>query len=147
MEGNLVVYATSHNIKQFIGNGLLTTLVVLQVEFAQEFIGIIRSGLHGHHSGSMLTRLAIQQRCINHQTKLLRNQDSQNSLQIWLYNEVIIQRFCLRTLAFVSFSLLLAQIFLSLCRSHIRGKVTIVVHSYRLSTEVDRQESLAGQNL
>lgn len=24
MEGNLVVYATSHNIKQFIGNGLLT---------------------------------------------------------------------------------------------------------------------------
>ena len=67
----------------------------------------------------MLTRLAIQQRCINHQTKLLRNQDSQNSLQVWLYNEVIIQRFCLRTLASVSFSLLLAQIFLSLCRSHI----------------------------
>ena len=53
MEGNLVVYATSHNIKQFIVNGLLTTLVVLQVEFAQEFIGIIRSSLHSHHSSSM----------------------------------------------------------------------------------------------
>lgn len=50
---HLVVDTTANNIKQFICNGLLTTLVVLQVEFAQEFIGIIRSSLHSHHSSSM----------------------------------------------------------------------------------------------
>ena len=70
--GSLVIHATSHNIEQFIRNGLLTTLVILQIEFSQEFIGIIRSSLHGNHTGCMLTRLTIQQSSVNHQTTSLR---------------------------------------------------------------------------
>ena len=94
LEG-LVIHATSHNIKQFIGNGLLTTLVVLQVELTKQFVGIIRCGLHGNHAGSMLTRLTIQQGCEEHEMQLLRNQYTENGLQVWLHDEVIVQRFSL----------------------------------------------------
>ena len=50
----LVVDRTSDDIKQFARNRLLATLIVLQVKLTQQLIGIIRSCLHGHHTGSML---------------------------------------------------------------------------------------------
>jgi len=50
----LIVDGTADNIKQLAGDGLLTTLVVLQVQLAKQLVGIIRRSLHGHHSGGML---------------------------------------------------------------------------------------------
>ena len=50
----LVVDAATNDIKQLAGDGLLTRLVVLQVKLAQQFVCIIRSCLHGYHTGCVL---------------------------------------------------------------------------------------------
>ena len=56
-----VIHRTTDNIKKFVGNCLLTTLVVLQVELPEQFVGIIGSRLHGHHSCRMLGSIAVEQ--------------------------------------------------------------------------------------
>ena len=42
-----------HNIQQFIGNGLLATLVVLMRQCLQQLVGIVAGDLHSDHAGGM----------------------------------------------------------------------------------------------
>ena len=48
-----IIDGSTDNIKQLTCNSLLTTLVVLQVQFTQQLISIIGSCLHGNHTSSM----------------------------------------------------------------------------------------------
>ena len=52
---------TTSDIKQFVGDSLLTSLVVLQVEFTQQLIGIIGGCLHGNHTGCVLRGIVVEQ--------------------------------------------------------------------------------------
>jgi len=56
-----VVHRTSYNVEQFVCDSLLAALVLLQVQVAQQFVGIVRCRLHGHHACSMLTGIAVKQ--------------------------------------------------------------------------------------
>ena len=51
---NSIVDGSADDVQQFVGDRLLTALVVLKVELPQQFVCIIRSRLHGYHTGCML---------------------------------------------------------------------------------------------
>ena len=48
--GALVVHCAAYDVEELRGDGLLAALVVLQVELAQQLIGIVGGSLHGHHA-------------------------------------------------------------------------------------------------
>ena len=50
-----------HNIQQFIGDGLLATLVVLMRQCLQQFVGIVAGDLHSDHAGGMFSGRGIKQ--------------------------------------------------------------------------------------
>ena len=62
-----IVYATSNNVEQLVGNGLLTALVVLKIQSTEQFVGIVGGRLHGHHSRGMLAGNAVEQCSVEHQ--------------------------------------------------------------------------------
>ena len=77
---------------------------------------------------------------------MLRNQHAQYSIQIRLYDEIIIQRFCFCSLALLIF-LFFAEIFLSFGWSNIGSQITVVIFTNSLRREVYWQKCLAGKNL
>ena len=116
-----VIDAATHNIKQFACNCLLTALVELKIKLSQQLIGIVSCSLHGYHSGSMFTGIAVEQSCEDLKIKLFRYQSSKHSIQVWLNDEIIIQSLCRRFLLAFFCCLTLSEIFLCLCRSNIAG--------------------------
>ena len=81
-----VVDSTANNVEQFVCDGLLTTLVVLQIELAKEFVGIIRSCLHGHHASSMLRGHAVEKSRVEHQVGELRDELRENRVHVGLHD-------------------------------------------------------------
>ena len=53
--------ASSHNIQQFIGDGLLAVFVVLQRQFLDQVVGVVVGCLHGKHAGGMLGSDSVEQ--------------------------------------------------------------------------------------
>ena len=64
-------HRTADNIKQLVGDGLLTRLVVHQGEFLKQVVGIVGSDLHGHGTGSMLGCIRIEQHRVELQAEHL----------------------------------------------------------------------------
>lgn len=83
-------HRTSNNIEQFARDGLLTALVVLQLEQTEEFVGIVGRGLHCHHSGSMFGSIAIEKGGVNHQIDIAGDEFREYCFHVGFNNEVII---------------------------------------------------------
>ena len=136
-----VVDSTANNVEQFVGDGLLTALVVLQIELAKQFVGIIRSRLHGHHASSMLRGHAVEECRVEHQVGKLRDELRENRVHVGLHDEVVVQRLH-RFLHVILVSLAtLLQILLALLRGDDRRQVAFVV-ALQLVFQVDGQEGL-----
>ena len=88
----LIVDTSSHNVQKFTRNSLLTALVILQIEFAQYFIGIVSRRLHGNHACGMLTCNTVKQCRIEHKMQILGNKMRQNRFHVGFDNEVVVER-------------------------------------------------------
>lgn len=133
-----IVGASAHNIQQFICDGSLAALVVLEVKLLEQLIGIVGSGLHGNHTGCMLRGIAVEQCRVHHRVEGFRYQRRKHGLQIRLHDEVIIEGLglCPLSLVFASF---FAKILLRLGCSEVGRQVTVVIGTNGLRREVDRQ--------
>ena len=92
-KNDLVVDTASNDVEQFACDGLLTRLVVLQVEFTQEFVGVVGGRLHRHHSGGMLGGIAVEQSGVEHQVGELRDEMVEHGLHVGLDEEIVVERF------------------------------------------------------
>ena len=137
---------TTSDIKQFVGDSLLTTLVVLQVEFSQELIGIIGGCLHGNHTGCVLRGIVVEQSRVEQQVGILRKKLCEHSVHVGLHKEVVVER--LHVLLFrllLAFTTLL-QILLRLLRSNDAREVALVI-GIQLRLDIDGREGFAGKNM
>ena len=75
----------------------------------------------------------------------LGNQELENRAHVWLYNEIVIQRYHMLFFLLL-FLLILFQIGLHFCSNGLMREITVVVLSNTRSN-VNRQESLALQYL
>ena len=75
----------------------------------------------------------------------LGNQELENRAHVWLYNEIVIQRYHMLFFLLL-FLLILFQIGLHFCSNSLMREITVVVLSNTRSN-VNRQESLALQYL
>ena len=52
---------TAHDVDEFVGDGLLTGLIVEEGEFFQQVVGIVIGCLHGKHTGCVFACDGIEQ--------------------------------------------------------------------------------------
>ena len=124
-----VVDRTSYDVEQFVCDSLLATLIVLEVETAEQFVGIVGGSLHRHHTRRMLTGNTVEQCRVEQEVGILREKRLEDSVHVRLDNEIVIQglsvehtwRGCLLL------CITLAQILLRLLGSHGGFEVAIVV--------------------
>ena len=138
-----VVHRTAYDVKQFACDGLLTRLVVLQVQLAQQLVGIVGGRLHGYHSGCMLGSHAVKQGSIEHEVCHLRQELGQQGVHVGLHDEVVVERLHLFVL-YRALAAVLLQVVLRLLGDDVGGEVTLVV-SLQLRLKVNGQELLVGQ--
>lgn len=135
----LFIDTTTNNIKQFIGDSLLTTLVILKIKYTQNLISIVSSRLHSHHARSMLTCQTIKKSCVDHKMKILRNEFLKHRFHIRLYNKIIIKRLSFKSSALWIFIFLILNILLRLFRCDSRRKITLVVAT-QLILDINRKK-------
>ena len=144
---DLIVDRAADDVEKFGRNSLLTTLVVLEVQFAKQLVGIVRSGLHGHHTGGMLRGIGIEQGRVEHQMGHLRQELREDGVHVGLDDEVVVERLHFLPLTSLLLPLTsLLQILLRLLRGDDAGQVALVV-GIQLRLDVDGQEGLMGKNL
>ena len=88
----LVVDTATNDVEQLARDGLLATLVVLQIELAQNLVGIVRSGLHGNHTCGVFAGDAVEQCRVHHQVQVLRDELREHGVHVRFYEEVVVQR-------------------------------------------------------
>ena len=91
----LVVDTATNDVEQLARDGLLATLVVLQIELAQNLVGIVRSGLHGNHTCGVIAGDTVKQCRVHHQVLVLRDELREHGVHVLFYEEVVVQRNCL----------------------------------------------------
>ena len=126
----LVVNRTSNNVKQLACNSLLTTLVVLQIQFTQEFVSIVGSRLHCNHTCGMLGSDGVEQCGVEHQMGEFRYEFIHHGVEIRLNNEVVVQRLTVQlSLVVCLFLVPLTQILNCLTGGDIRLQVALLIGS------------------
>ena len=135
-KGWLVVDRASNEVEQLVGDGLLAALVVLQVKYAQQFVGIVCGGLHRHHTCGVLGGDAVKQGGVEHKVCHLWHEGLENGIHVWLHDVVIVEWFHVDILLMGCCTLHLQVLLRFLC--HYRCfEVTLVV-SLQLGGKVYR---------
>ena len=138
---SLVVNRTAHDIKQLAGDGLLPALVVLQVEFTENLIGIISSRLHCHHTGCMFRGDGVEQSGIEHKMGKLRNKLVHHGVEVGLNDEVVIQRFPVK-LAFVLFCMLFVALALLFMTWFLRTRLGLAIRATGNNPDMVKSSSI-----
>ena len=82
---------TSDDVEQLVGDGLLATLVVLEVETTEQFVGIVGGSLHRHHTCRMLTGNTVEQRRVEQEVGILGEKRLEDGVHVRFDDEVIVE--------------------------------------------------------
>lgn len=80
-------HLSADNVEQFVGDGLLAHLVVLEVELLQEGIAVVGSRLHGEGAGGMFGSRGVEQDGIEAHGQGLWQQGGEQLGSRWLEDE------------------------------------------------------------
>ena len=82
------MHASANDVQQFSRDGLLTCLVVGEVELLQQVVSVVGGGLHGNHACRMFTCETVEQSGVDFEVELKWNQFRSHGLRIRFNDEV-----------------------------------------------------------
>ena len=83
-----LLHASTNDVQQFSRDGLLTCLVVGEVELLQQVVSVVGGGLHGNHACCMFTCETVEQGGVDFEVERKWNQFRSHGLRIWFNDEI-----------------------------------------------------------